>query len=745
MAQGKGSNWNINRRSLLIGGGATAGLLLAWGVWPRTYRPNLNAAPGESIFNAFLKIGTDGHVTVIVPQAEMGQGITTSLPQILADELGADWRTIAVEPAPINPLYANDFVAAEGAKQLPGWLQGAGGWAMRQFAIRSALMLTGGSTSIRAFEQRYREAGAMARALLCTAAGRRWDADWQACDTAEGFVTHGKDQIRFGDVAAEAATLEPPSDIPLRNPGQGGISGKAVPRIDLPSKVDGTARFAGDVRLPNMVFASVRHGPFGDTHLAGVNKKKVEKLSGMVAVVENPGWVATVATNWWAANRALDLLAPKFRTDGPLPDDASIRKALTSAFETGKAKRFVEIGDPDAGLMGDDVISAVYQVSFAPHAAMESLVATARLTGDRLEVWMPTQAPGLSRAAVARAVNMADEAVTIYPMLVGGGFGRKIANDAAVGAAILAVKLDRPVQMVWPRAEDIMRDEFRPPAIGRLKARLGNDGVPSAWSTSISAPSTAVEQIARIAPGLGGNPEKPDPGAVEGARPPYSIAALAVDHHAALIGVPTGAWRSVANSYTAFFTESFVDELARKTGIEPLSYRMQMMGSSPRLARCLTTATALGNWQGGIEGSGQGIAAHSCFGSHVAMMVELHVGDGSMVIVDKVIAVVDCGRMIHPDIVRQQVEGGIIFGLSAALGEKISIQRGLVTAQNFDGLGLPQLASTPEIVVELIQNQEQPGGVGEIAVPPVAPAVANALFAATGQRLRSLPLRIGGA
>ena len=274
------SSVHINRRSLLIGGGAGVGLLLAWAVWPRSYRPNLNVTPGQVVFNAFLKIGSDGQVAIIVPQAEMGQGAYTSLPQILADELGADWRTVSVEPAPINPLYANDFLITENQQALPGWLQQAGTWAMREFAIRNALMLTGGSSSIRGFEQRYREAGAAARALLCKAAGARWGADWRACDTADGFVTRGEDKLRFAEVAAEAAGLRPPSGIVLRSPGAGGISGKPVPRLDLPSKVDGSAQFAADVRLPGMVYASVRHGPLGDTTLLDADKSRRTKCRG---------------------------------------------------------------------------------------------------------------------------------------------------------------------------------------------------------------------------------------------------------------------------------------------------------------------------------------------------------------------------------------------------------------------------------------------------------------------------------
>lgn len=733
---------SIDRRTLLIGGGVGVGLLVGWAIWPRHYDPNLNAARGESIFNAFVKIGRDGHVSVIVPQAEMGQGVTTALPQILADELGADWRTIAVEPAPISPLYANEFIAMEAAGRLPGPLQGAGRWVAREIAIRRATMITGGSTSVRGFEQRYREAGAAARALLCKAAGQRWDADWDACDTENGFVVRGKDRIRFADVATEAADLEPPDEIPLRPLRTGKIYGESVPRIDLPSKVDGTARFAGDVRLPGLVYASVRHGPFGAGDLEHVDKAAADKIYGVIGVVENPRWAAAVATNWWAANRALDALSPKFAKGGPLPDDRAIDAALAAAIEKGGGKRYVDEGDPDSALRGLDVIAAEYRVPLAVHSPMEPLTATAQVTGDRIEIWMPTQGPAIARAAVSHATGVDENAITIYPMLVGGGFGRKISPDAAVIAAIIATQMKRPVQVTWSRAEEIMQDDYRPPAIGRLKARLGDGGRPVAWSTTVAAPSAMAALFSRLMP-FGGDPEDPEFAAVMGAQPPYAIPAVSVEHCVANIGVPLGMWRSVAHSYNAFFVESFVDELARRAGIEPVSFRMQMLGSAPRLARCLTMAASLGNWQGGIEGSGQGIAAHSCFGSHIAMLAEARFGDLGKVKVERIIAVVDCGRIVNPEIVRQQIEGGIVWGLSAALGEAISVRDGVVTASNFDGLGLMTLIDMPDIIVELITNDEEPGGVGELAVPVVAPALANALYSATGQRLRTLPLGAG--
>ena len=734
----------ITRRKLLIGGGAAAGLLVGWAVWPRHYAPNLVAAPGEIIFNHYLKIGVDGRIIVAMPQVEMGQGVYTSLPQILADELGADWRTVGVEPAPINPIYANTMALdGEVERRLPEWMREFGYSAARQIAMRMNLTMTSGSSSIRIFESRLREAGATARSLLCMAAARRWGIDWNACDTEAGFVVRGGDRLRFGELAEEAARLDPPDPVPLRTRAERTLVGRSLPRLDLPAKVDGTAQFGADIRLPGLVYASIAHGPYGGARAARMTHADAEAVSGVMAVVTNPGWVAVVGTNWWAADRGLQALAIEYETVGPRPDDASVRRALAAALDGGEAKRFIERGDPDTVLAGQNVVSAHYSVPMIPHAPMETLTATARFTDGRLEIWAPTQNAPFARAAAARALGLDEHAVTIYPTLLGGGFGRKTEIDAAVEAAIIARAIGKPVQLVWPRREDIQHSRFRPPVSARLKARIGQAGSIAAWSARIAAPSAISEMVDRLM----GNPAKashgPERGALEGAVPPYSIEALAVEHAEAPIGVGTGPWRSVANSYTAFFTESFVDELALVAGLDPLAFRMQAL-SQPRLARCLQMAASIGAWQGGTSGVGQGLACHSAFGSHAAILAEARI-EGDQIRVSNVTAVVDVGRAINPDIIRQQIEGGIMWGLANALGQPISLTAGAVTAQNFDGLGLPGLAETPEIRVEIIPSDLPPGGAGELAVPPLAPAVANAIFAATGKRLRHLPLRLSDA
>ncbi|MBD3761411.1 molybdopterin cofactor-binding domain-containing protein [Rhizorhabdus sp.] len=746
--RGKGPNGaahGITRRRLLVGGGAAAGLVVGWAVWPRHYAPNLAAAPGEHVYNAYLKIGTDGRIVVAVPQAEMGQGVYTSLPQILADELGADWRTVAVEPAPINPIYANPLaLEEEAARRLPGWLDGLGQWAAREVAMRMNLTMTAGSSSIRAFEARMIEAGAAARTMLCMAAAQRWGIDWKACDTEGGFVVRGGDRIRFAELAEAAARLDPPGSLILRGPQERSLIGRPVPRLDLPSKVDGSAQLGADIRLPGMVYASIAHAPYGGGHPAKMTLGDAEATPGVSAVVTHRGWVAVVGTNWWAADRGLQALAIEWEAAGPRPGDATIRKALAAALDGGEAERSTERGDPDVALGGQGVIAATYSVPMIAQAPLETLTATARFGEGGVEIWVPTQSPPMAREAVAAALGLDASNVTIYPTLVGGGFGRKIEVDAAIEAALIARKVGKPVQLVWPRREDIQHSRFRPPAQARLKAKLGTGASIAAWSARIATPSAGPEMMDRIMGKAGGQSYGPDRGSVEGAEPPYAIEALAVEHAPAAIGVPTGAWRSVANSYTAFFTESFVDELAQAAGLDPLSFRMQALTHQPRLARCLQMAASIGGWQGGEPGTGQGLAAHSCFGSHVAMLVETRI-EGERIGVSSVTAVVDIGRVIHPDIVRQQIEGGISWGLANAFGAAVSIADGTVTAQNFDGLDLPMLADSPEIRVEIIPSKEAPGGAGEIAVPPVAPAIANAVFAASGKRLRHLPLRLADA
>ncbi len=735
----------IDRRTLLIGGGAGVGLLVAWAVWPRDYAANLTAVKGETVFGAWLKIGEDGHVTVAVPQCEHGQGVFTTLPQILADELGADWRTVGVQPAPLNPLYANTLAADE---LFEGAFDGVPAPLRAGHAQRSALMLTAGSTSVRAFEDVLRAAGAAARILLSKVAAGRWGVDWQACGTANGFVLHGDKKIRFAELAAEAAGGSVPSPIPLRGPDGDRLYGKSLPRLDVPAKVDGSANFAGDIRLPDMVYASIRQGPVGDSKLIRVDRAAADRIRGVMAVVTNDRWVAAVANSWWAANTALDALKPRFATTGAIIGTASIDAALSAALD-GPGTRMASQGDLSMAFKGANVVTAEYRAGLAVHAAAETMTATAHLADGRLELWLPTQAPGLARAAAAATLGIAETSVTVHAMLAGGSFGANLEHLVAEQAALLAREMKRPVQLVWSRSEDILHDRYRPPAAARMTARLAANGQISGWLAKIAAPPTGHELMDRLMPGdriaglamrAGGSGDRY---AVAGARPFYRIPSYAVDHHPAAIGVPTGHWRSGAHSYTCFFTECFLDELAHVANTEPLSYRIGMLGSDIRLARCLSTVASLGGWEGGIPGSGQGIACHAFRGSYIAVLVEAHMGDGQAISVDRIVAAVDCGRQVNPDIVRQMIEGGLIFGMAQATGASTGFTENLADARTLADLDLPRLADTPDITVELIRSEAEPGGVSELAVPPVAPAIANALQSATGVRMRGLPLRFG--
>ena len=728
----------ISRRGLLIGGGAAVGLLVAWQAWPRRYAPNLVVGKDETLFDAFLKIGTDGRVIVAVPQAELGQGSWTALPQILADELGADWRSVGVEPAPLSPLYVNQLFAGELAVgALP---TGAGAWAMREQAERSSLMLTGGSTSVRAFEPRLRAAGAGARALLQMAAAERWGADWETLDTRAGFVMRGEDRIPFAELAEAAADYELPEHLPVRGGLEHRLTGQPLPRLDTPAKIDGTARFAADVRLPEMVFASVRSGPPGG-RLLRYDEAAAARVPGMLRTVRNPYWLAAVASNWWAANKALEAMAPQFAVPGGAATNASIERALAAGLVRGEPSRIVERGDWEAQLAANDTIRADYAVDPAPSVPAETLSATARVTGGLLEIWAATQAPGLARAAVARATDFAEDRIVIHTLPGGAGYGRRFETDALEQAAVIAIRVGRPVHLTWSRVQELQHDRMRPPAAARMAARFGNGATIAAWQARIVAPRATGALLGRLQPGrLFAPSEAAD---LAGAEPPYAIPALSIEHVPVDVGIETGLWRSGAHSYTCFLTECFIDELARRAAIEPLSFRMQLLLQNPRLAQVLSQASALGGWDGGPPGSGIGLACHSAFGSHIALLVETEVTAEQRVRVLRAVAAVDCGRIVNPDLVKQQIEGGILHGIAAATGRPIRIAQGLPSATDLGQLGLPVLASSPEVTVEIMPSEEEPGGATELGVPPTAPAIANALASLTGRRLRRLPLALG--
>ncbi|MDT7934140.1 MAG: molybdopterin cofactor-binding domain-containing protein [Sphingomonadaceae bacterium] len=712
------SRWRAARRTVLIGGGAGLGLAVGWAVWPRSYPVNLAPRRGTHVVSAWLRIGEDGRIVVICPQAEMGQGTQSGLAQLLADELGADWRTVEVEPAPLSGTYANVAAFADAAAGKAGIFAGLARYAVTEAVQRFDLQLTGGSTSIRSFHQTMREAGAAARAVLCKAAAERWGMDWRRCDTRDGFVIGGANRIRFAELAADAAKQTPPRRLELRPVRPEGV---VRPRLDVPAKVDGSAVFGIDVRRPGMVYAAVRHGPAGDR---GKPQLPASAPPGAIAMTGGPGWVAVVADRWWAAKQAADALAPKWAASAGLADQAQIDAALARAAAGGGEL-------PGQGRL----ITAGFSVPYVAHASLEPMNATAHVHDRRVEVWAPTQSTSLVTAAVARALDVAERDVTVYPTLIGGGFGRKAEVDAAVQAALIARDVRRPVQLIWSREEEFRAAPMRPAAHARYQARLRPDGGIEAWHARIASQSVGQQFAKRNMPSLAFGEGKPDSSAIEGADAlPYAVGTLTAEHVNVLAAVPVGYWRSVGHSYTAFMNERFVDRLAAEAKQDPMLYRLRLLANRPRHKALLT---AVGERAGYAQG--MGVAIHESFGSIAAVVADCALEPAPRV--KRVTIGIDCGQVVNPDLVRQQMEGAVVWALSAALKSRVTWRGGYPEQENFDRFTLLPLAETPRIDVLIATNPAYPlGGVGEAGVPPVAPAVANAFAVLTGRAFDTLPL-----
>ncbi len=712
---------------------------------------NWAAGPGETLVNAYSKIGGDGRVVVAVPQAEMGQGIWSALAQIIADELGADWQAVGVEPAPLGPAYANPGLAIDAAahqsEPMRSLVLGAG----RRIASLLDFQITGGSNSVRAWEMPLREAGAVARELLIRAAARRWQVDPQDCDTADGFVVEKANRLAFHEIVADIDPADAPDKPVLRSERR--LAGTPALRLDIPSKVDGSARFGIDVRLPGLAYAAIAQGPIGAAR-AGIAKAALPKGVRLVATDD---FVACVADSWWLAHKTLTSLDIRYTAaanaagawqiaavKGALSDDG---QPFGPTGEIGKLVR--DDGDVAAALGAGGVLTAGYSLPFLAHACLEPMTATARVADGKAEIWAPTQSASLAARAVAAALDIGSDDVAVHPTLIGGGFGRKVEGDACAQAAIIAREVGRPVQLIWSREEDFAHDMFRPAVAARMHGKAGPNGI-TGWNAAIAVPDVGAAFAGRNVSGLMGSPSA-GAGAIEGAvNLPYAIPAIRVAHCLADCAVPLGFWRSVGHSFTGFIVESFVDELAVSAGADPGQFRLAMLKDNPRHAAVVAAVLEMGGPLGrDTEAAGpdgrtgpvraRGIALVESFGSIVAQIAEVEVVPKQPPRVRQIWCAVDCGRVINPDTVAAQMEGGIVFGLSAALFGRISFKDGAVEQSNFHAYRLITMADCPEIEVQIIPSTADPGGVGEPGTPPVAPAVANALFAATGKRWRNLP------
>lgn len=709
---------NMSRREFLMAG-ATFGGGFVLGFPLSAERPRQSGGPPtvrSFMPNAFIRISGDDTITIIVNKSEMGQGVYTSLPMIVAEELDGDWSRIRVESAPVNPVYNHTEWGVQG---------------------------TGGSTSVRTSWKQLATAGATARAMLMAAAARRWKVDPSACVTEKGFVVHERSgrKVSYGQLVQEVSSMVPPQKVSLKNPRAYTVIGHAVPRLDSPDKTTGKALFAIDVAVPEMVTALVARSPVFGGRVGSFNGAKAMAIPGVRAVVAVESGIAVVGDGFWQAYRgreALDivweegLLAGMNSKDQHSQYAAMAKKPGAVAFQRG------DIGQALA--KGGKRIEAVYEGPYLAHAPMEPLNCVVDFRRDTCDIWVGTQMQTTDRNAVAKTLGIPPEKVNLHTTFLGGGFGRRAVPDSHFvrEAAQVARAIQKPVKVMWTREDDIRGGYYRPAVYSELRGVIDGSGMPVAWSQTIVSQS-----ILRGTPFGSAMKGDLDPTQVEGAvDSPYEIPHVRVDYHMAPAGVPVLWWRSVGHSFTAFAKEGFIDELAHAAGGDVYHFRRKLLDGHPRQKAVLDVVAQKAGW-GKLSGSGryQGIAIHESFGSTVAQVAEISLSSGK-VRVHRVVCVIDCGKIVNPDTIAAQMESGIAFGLSAALYGEITFQNGRVEESNFLDYPIVRFEEMPVVEVHIMPSQEEPGGVGEPGVPPVAPAVVNAIFAATGKRIRRLPIRL---
>lgn len=727
----------LTRRRFILGTAIAGGGLLLGYATTRPDRHTLanqhHAGEGQTFLTTWLRIDPDNQITVLVPHSEMGQGVLTSLPMMAADEMDADWSKVNVEQAPASDLFANGVLIKGFAGSLgftvPAFLDRTMDAVTMKAAEIMNMQITGGSSSVRfTGEMGMRVAGAAARQMLVSAAAQQWNVDAAELTTANSVVSHAPSgrTATYGELASAAAQFDPPRKPVLKRPEQFTLMGKPVARIDIPAKVDGSARYGIDARPDNMLYAAVKTSPVFGGKLLGVgNIDAVLQRRGVRKVIELDDAVAVVADNYWRASKALELLEPAFSdTEFDTRSSADIFADFDLALSEGDRNRDVASGDAAAAFeSADEIITATYRVPYLAHAAMEPMNCTVHFHNDQCEVWTGTQDNLGIRGQVANAAGLDETAVTVYPFYLGGGFGRRLptSTNTIIQATQIARQFDVPVQTLWSREEDTRQDYYRPAVSSRFRAAFDGNGSLVAWENAYIGKNEPAE-AAHIA---------------------YQVPNQQIDYVESPTHIPFGAWRSVAHSQHSFFLESFTDELAWRQGRDPLQFRLDMLQDKPRHSRVLREAAARAGWNTPVaEGRARGIALQESFGSVVAEVAEVSLTSDGQVRVEKVVCAIDCGRVINPDTAASQVESGIIYGLTAALYGQISIEQGRVKESNFHDYEMLRLAESPDIEVVLLETGDAPvGGLGEPATPPIAAAVGNAIYALTGQRVRELPLK----
>ncbi len=711
---------DTHRRQFLKASAAIGGGLLIGFVMPSSREAM--ASETKEVFspNAWIRIAKDDTVTLIIAKVEMGQGVYTSLPMLLAEELEVDLNKIRIEDAPPGKEYIDPIL---------------------QFQA------TGGSSSVRSSWKPLSEAGAAARIMLIAAAAESWKVNPADCHAENGMIFHNasKRSLSYGQLAEAAAKQPVPTKLVLKDAKQYKYIGKSIPRRDSPAKVNGTAVYGIDVKLPGLLTAMFVPCPVFGGKVKSVDDSEAKAVNGVKHVFQVENGVAVVAEGFWAAKQGREALKIQW-DEGALAqlDSAAIERQFEQATtQTGNIAR--KDGDAVAALgKAAKTVEAVYHAPYAPHCTMEPMNCTVDLRADHCDIWVGTQVPAMAQDAIAKVTGLPNEKIKVHITYLGGGFGRRLEVDFITQAAAIAKHVGVPVKLVWLREDDMRHDIYRPASYTKLRAGLDAEGHPTVWEQHIACPSIFKRYMPQI---LGEDGKKVDPSSVEAAADhPYAIPNVQVDYHVSDPGVPIGFWRSVGNSQNGFFTESFIDELAHAAGQDPLKYRLQLLEKQPRYVRVLELAAKKAGWGEPLpKGTGRGIAAVFSFASYAAEVAEVEVSSNGEINVKRVVCAIDCGSVVNPDTIKAQVEGAVIFGLTAALKGPITVKNGQVEQSNFHDYPLLRLVETPKIEVYIVDSHDAPGGVGEPGVPPLAPAVANAIFAATGKRIRRMPLDLNKA